>query len=133
MSTTTTDSGFYWYLRTGPKVNTLGIVNEDGAAVDSALTVELHTELADDTGDWNDDAEFLLPERFMLPFVKGVINEYMHMNHGQADQLLMMEFEEAKRKMMAINRTQKYSGDFMKPMNLRSDRDQYVAVRSTNA
>ena len=133
MATTTTDSGFYWYLRSGPKVNTIGIINEDGDAVDSSLTVELHTELADDAGDWTNDAEFLLPEQYILKFVKGVINEYMQLTTGQADPLLMAEFEEGLVLMRGLNRTQKYAGDYVKPYDMRGDRDQYNFTRSENA
>lgn len=132
MATTTTDSGFYWYLRAGPKVNTIGIINEDGGAVDSNLTVELHTELAYDSGDWNDDAEFLVPERYLLQFVKGVVDEYMSIVHGQSDPRFIAEYEEAKRSLRGITRVQKYGSDHMKPKNLRGDSNRYTFVRSEN-
>ena len=132
MATTSTDSGFYWYIRSGPKVNTIGIINEDGGAVDSNLAIELHTELADDAGDWTNDAEFLLPEQYIMKFVKGVINEYMQFTTGASDPILMNDFEKGKVIMRALNRTQKYEGDRIKPMNMRGDRHQHSFVRSEN-
>lgn len=132
MATVTTDSGFYWYLRAGPKVNTIGIINEDGGAVDSGLTVELHTELADDTGDWSDDAEFLVPDRHLLQFVKGVIDEYMSIVHGQSDPRFVAEYESAKAKLRGLIRVQKHGSDHMKPKNLRGDSRNYTFVRSEN-
>lgn len=133
MSTVTTDSGFYWYIRSGPKVNTIGIINEDGDAVDSSLTVELHAELSNDAADFTDDAEFLLPDRYVLKFIKGVINEYMNLMHGQTDPALIAEYESGKIMMRALTRTQKYGSDYIKPKNLRGDKYTYRFTRSANS
>lgn len=132
MATTTTDSYFFWYIRLGPQVNTIGIVDEDGLAVDSGLTVELRGELSDDTQDFSNDATFLLREEYLMKFVSGCINEYLETIHGKSDPVLLTKFEEGKAAMRRLLRTQKYSGDFIKPKNMRSDRYRYTPVRSEN-
>jgi len=132
MATSNTEYAYFWYARLGPKVNTIGICTEYGEAVDSGLSVELYAELTDDVQSFTNDAEFLLRDEYISKFRAGVINDYLEDTFGKTDARLLQKYEEGVKEFRALQRTNKYGNDKVKPMNMRSDKYRYYSVRSEN-
>ncbi len=133
MSTVSTDGPYFYYLRRGPRVNTLGIVTEDGDAVDSGLTVEIRGELVDTAQSFTDDATVNLRDESLMPFINGVLSSILRFLTGSGDPELEFDFEREKVKMRSLNKTQRYAGaGKVHGKNLRSDRYRYSFTRSEN-
>ena len=120
---TSTDSEYYWYIRKGPRVDTIGIVGADGDAVDSSLTVELRGEISDEDRTFNDDDNFDLPEEFLLPFIGGVAFEL-----GVYDTIAYKVYNDAQRLYRGKRVSHKYAGARLTPSNLRGDK--FTNIRS---
>lgn len=116
------DYNYYWYIRRGPRVNTLGIVNEDGDAVASGITVELRGEIIDDAQEFTNATQLELREESFLSFIDGVLGECIKLTTGKIDNELFSNFEREKSKLRGLNVVQRYGGSRLKPRNLRSDR-----------
>lgn len=116
------DYTYYWYIRRGPRVNTLGIVNEDGDAVASGITVELRGEIVDIDQEFTNATELELREESFMRFVDGVLGECIKLTTGKIDNVLFANFEREKSKLRGLNVVQRYGGSRLKPRNLRSDR-----------
>lgn len=116
------DYTYYWYIRRGPRVNTLGIVNEDGDAVASGITVELRGEIVDIDQEFTNATELELREESFMRFVDGVLGECIKLTTGKIDNALFANFEREKSKLRGLNVVQRYGGSRLKPRNLRSDR-----------
>ena len=133
MATVSTDAVFFWYQRLGPKVNTIGIVNKDGDAVDSGLTVELHAEVVNVTQGFENTDELNLRDESYEPFVDGVISAVMKRLTGQSDAELEFNFEQEKIKLRGIGRAQQAAGATkVNGKNFRSDHKRYTYTRSEN-
>jgi hypothetical protein len=94
MSTTNTDSNFYWYIRRVGKNFTLGIVTGGGVATSTAdLDIEiwgdrLPIEIT------NDQDELPLPEIVEHGFIMGCVYELLRMS-GKEIITYKMDFEKA--------------------------------------
>ena len=119
-----TDYSYFWYVRKGPYVDTIGLVGYDGGAVDSDLTVILRGEIVDADLTFADDENFQLPEEFILPFIGGVAFEL-----GVYDTIAYKVYRDAQ----ALYRGKKVShasaGTRVLPTNLRNDFYTYTRSR----
>ena len=118
-----TDSTYYWYIRKGPLVDTIGLVGEDGDAVDSSLTVELRGEILDSDLTFEESDTFNIPDEFILPFVGGVAFEL-----GVFDTIAYKLYRDAQGQFRGRKVAHKYSGSRILQANLRADK--YVNTRT---
>jgi len=69
-----TDNSYHYYLKRDDTGLKIGIINNDGDAVDSGMTLKVYyTKLPSEILTINDS--FQVPEGFKLGFIKGVVAE----------------------------------------------------------
>jgi len=123
MTTTNTSYGWYWYVRKKGKRYYLGIVNDQGDAPASALTIAITTDNIPSEIS-SEDSEIPIPKQFELGFIKGCAAEILKMdtdpNVGKID-LFRNEYEQTKYK--ALHRQIKETNQplILKPMDFNND------------
>lgn len=100
MSTTNTDSSWYFYIRKKEERYYVGIVDQNGAAPTGAYDIDLYFDEAPDDLT-SQDSVFPLPQQFQQGFIKGVVAELMAMSNKDALDLhlrniYLREFEKMK-------------------------------------
>jgi hypothetical protein len=123
MSTTSTDYSWFWYVRKKGARHYLGIVDENGDAPTSALTIEIwYDEFADELT--SQDSILPNPPQFNFGILKGVAAELMAMSEKPNDRLIE-KYEREYKNMIddAIHHQVREAQQpmILKPLDLRDD------------
>lgn len=119
MATTNTTKSWLWYIRQKGKNSVLGIVDENGAASTSALTVEYwYQEIPDEIESDNDSIP--IPSQYEHALAMGVVYEIMRM-HGKSIRSYKEDFERGIYDAIHTQIEESQQPMIISPLNLRND------------